>query len=199
MHICTLRIVWVLNSKEKLTARRVFPRLPSTKPPFQNFLTVQEGRFDNFSCGQWSLGQLEVGQEMGRKLSKSPHLLIGPLMEDDGGSPRNCLTAFESIVCTNHGHTRWAPASYKWSYNPYKWPYKWLTVLITLVIGVINPVITGRGSTLYSLNSFSLLISGAKKNISALSFFLVKAFMGKVLDGKDPTIFAACKLTTRQT
>ena len=45
--------------------------------------------------------------------------------------------------------TRWAPSSYKWSYNPYKWPYKWLTVLITLVIGVINPVITGRGPTLY--------------------------------------------------
>ena len=39
--------------------------------------------------------------------------------------------------------------SYKWSYNPYKWPYKWLTVLITLVIGVLNPVITGRGPTLY--------------------------------------------------
>ena len=46
-------------------------------------------------------------------------------------------------------HTRWAPSSYKWSYNLYKWPYKWLTVLITLVIGVINPVITGRGPTLY--------------------------------------------------
>ena len=44
-----------------------------------------------------------------------------------------------------------APSSYKWSYNPYKWPYKWLTVLITLVIGVINPVITGRGPTLYVL------------------------------------------------
>ena len=46
--------------------------------------------------------------------------------------------------------TRWSPASYKWSYNPCKWPYKsykWLTVLITLVIGVINPVITGRGPT----------------------------------------------------
>ena len=41
--------------------------------------------------------------------------------------------------------TRWAPSSYEWSYNPYKWPYKWLTVLITLVIGVINPVITGSG------------------------------------------------------
>ena len=46
------------------------------------------------------------------------------------------------------GSTRWAPSSYKWSYNPYKWPYKWLTVLITLVIGVINPVITGGGPTL---------------------------------------------------
>ena len=45
--------------------------------------------------------------------------------------------------------TRWAPSSYKWSYNPSKWPYKWLTVLITLVIRVINPVITGRGPTLY--------------------------------------------------
>jgi len=43
--------------------------------------------------------------------------------------------------------TRWGPSSYK-LYNPYKWPYKWLTVLITLVIGVINPVITGRGPTL---------------------------------------------------
>ena len=21
--------------------------------------------------------------------------------------------------------TRWAPSSYKWSWNPYKWPYKW--------------------------------------------------------------------------
>ena len=47
-----------------------------------------------------------------------------------------------------HQPTRWAPSSYKWSYNPYKWPYKWLTVLITLVIGVINPDITGRGPTL---------------------------------------------------
>ena len=45
--------------------------------------------------------------------------------------------------------TRWAPSSYKWRYNPYKWPYEWLPVLIALVIGVINPVITGRGPTLY--------------------------------------------------
>ena len=30
----------------------------------------------------------------------------------------------------------------------YKWPYKWLTVLITLVLGVMSPVITGRGAHL---------------------------------------------------
>ena len=35
-------------------------------------------------------------------------------------------------------YTRWAPAGYKWSYNPYKWPYKWVTGVITLFI-------TGRG------------------------------------------------------
>ena len=38
---------------------------------------------------------------------------------------------------------------YKWSYNPYKWPYKWVTGVITLLIGVINLVINGRGPTLY--------------------------------------------------
>ena len=31
------------------------------------------------------------------------------------------------------------------SYNPYKWPYKWVTGVITLLIGVITPLITGRG------------------------------------------------------
>ena len=40
--------------------------------------------------------------------------------------------------------TRWAPTSYKWSYNPCKWPYKWVTGVITLPIGVITPFITGR-------------------------------------------------------
>ena len=41
--------------------------------------------------------------------------------------------------------TRWAPKSYKWSYNNYKWPDKWVTGAITLLIGVITPLITGRG------------------------------------------------------
>ena len=40
------------------------------------------------------------------------------------------------------------PASYKWSYKPYKWPYKWATGVITLLIGVITPFITSRGPTL---------------------------------------------------
>ena len=40
--------------------------------------------------------------------------------------------------------TRWAPTSYKLSYNPYKWPYKWVTGVIPLLIGVITQFITGR-------------------------------------------------------
>ena len=47
--------------------------------------------------------------------------------------------------------TRRAPTIYKWSYNPYKWPYKWVTGVITLLIGVINLVINGRGPTLYPI------------------------------------------------
>ena len=44
--------------------------------------------------------------------------------------------------------TRWAPTSYKWSYKPYKWPYKWVTGVITLLMELITPLITGRGPTL---------------------------------------------------
>ena len=39
----------------------------------------------------------------------------------------------------------WAPDSYKWSYDPYKWLYKRVTGVRTLLIGVITPLITGRG------------------------------------------------------
>ena len=43
--------------------------------------------------------------------------------------------------------TRWAPTSYKRSYNPYKWPYKWVTEVITPISGVIviTLLITGGG------------------------------------------------------
>ena len=47
-------------------------------------------------------------------------------------------------------YTRWAPTSYKWSYNPYKWPYKWVTGVITPISEVITLLITGRGPTLYT-------------------------------------------------
>ena len=40
---------------------------------------------------------------------------------------------------------------------PYKWPYKWLTALITLVIGVINPVITGSGAHLVPTSHWSVV------------------------------------------
>ena len=36
-----------------------------------------------------------------------------------------------------HDFARWAPTSYKWSYNPYQWPYKWLTG--TLLMWIISP------------------------------------------------------------
>ena len=51
--------------------------------------------------------------------------------------------------CNIYIYTRWAPTSYKWSYNPYKWPYKWITGVITLLVEVITPLITSRGPTLY--------------------------------------------------
>jgi len=44
-----------------------------------------------------------------------------------------------------NGYARWARTSYKWSYNLYKWPYKWVTGVITLLIGVITPFKTDRG------------------------------------------------------
>ena len=52
-----------------------------------------------------------------------------------------------TLTCVFFGvfYTRWAPTIYKWSCNPYKWPYKWVTGVITLLIGVITPFITGRG------------------------------------------------------
>ena len=61
---------------------------------------------------------------------------------DDGRCPSQLKVPESEGGCPP---ARWAPSSYKWSYNPYKWPYKWLTVLIALVIGVINPVITRSG------------------------------------------------------
>ena len=58
----------------------------------------------------------------------------------------SCLRAFQGIPPKNNvNYTRWAPTSYKWRYNPYKWPYKWVTGVITLLIEVIIPFRTSRG------------------------------------------------------
>ena len=39
--------------------------------------------------------------------------------------------------------TRWAPAGYIWSYNPYKWPCKWISlgVITYSLIGALNIVV----------------------------------------------------------
>ena len=47
---------------------------------------------------------------------------------------------------------RWAPTSYKWSYNPNQWPYKWVTGVISPYLHEIFPPIYNdrRGrATLY--------------------------------------------------
>ena len=47
------------------------------------------------------------------------------------------LAEFEELrMCP----TRWAPTSYKWSCDLYKWPYKWITGVTTPISGVITLV-----------------------------------------------------------
>ena len=149
------------------------PRTSWPKGQDFNFFVCQVS-FLRFACLRclvfWKKTPQKNGGEIfmvtyhGRIREKSPYnkciQVLGELSYISG--PKQCFTHWKfNIVPENGGplesrkflleitiFTRWAPASYKWSYNPYKWPYKWLTVLITLVIGVINPVITGRGPTL---------------------------------------------------
>ena len=56
--------------------------------------------------------------------------------------------------------TRWAPPSYKWSCNPYEWPYKWVTGVITPLMGVITPLITGRGPPCRNFGEFFCGMTG---------------------------------------
>ena len=65
-------------------------------------------------------------------------------------------------------HTRWAPTSYKLSYNPYKWSVKWVSGVITLPIGIISPFITSRGPP---CRYFSRYIYMAKKFSSEVHMF----------------------------
>ncbi len=65
---------------------------------------------------------------------------------------------------------------YKWSYNPYKWPYKWVTGVITLLIGVISPFITCSGPLCRKLNmdppeGVLFLYSYSYKHISFMLHF----------------------------
>lgn len=49
-----------------------------------------------------------------------------------------------SISKTLHLGTTWAPTSYKWSANPYKWICKLVSRVITPLLGVETPVIEDR-------------------------------------------------------
>ena len=42
-------------------------------------------------------------------------------------SPLRILVRHHQKMIMHVFSTRWAPTSYKLSYNPYKWPYKWVT------------------------------------------------------------------------
>ena len=66
--------------------------------------------------------------------------------------------------------TRRAPTIYKWSYNPYKWPYKWVTGVITLLIGVINLVINGRGPTLYPICIYIYIFASVNTSFLHVAF-----------------------------
>ena len=78
--------------------------------------------------GNEDLNHAGVGEKMGDSCcSQSPNIYTRKIQE----CPR-----------------RWAPISYKWSYNPYKLPYKWVTGVITPISGVITLLIAGRGPTL---------------------------------------------------
>ena len=46
------------------------------------------------------------------------------------------MGVYQNEVFNVSTNARWDPASYTWSYNPYKWPYKWVTAAITLLIGL---------------------------------------------------------------
>ena len=56
---------------------------------------------------------------------------------------RFCFNLFHVVFCSGQC-TRWAPTTYKWSYNLHEWPYKWITGVTTPISGVIL-LITGRG------------------------------------------------------
>lgn len=59
--------------------------------------------------------------------------------------------------------TRWAPTTYKWGYNPYKWSDRWVTGVInrTLLVNITTSFITG-----FSPRARLNLVPRAQKNQS---------------------------------
>jgi len=70
---------------------------------------------------------------------------IWPYIETEDGGRSKGLSGKGGTLPQGTTTTRQAPTSHKWSYNLYKWPYKWVTGVITLLIGGITPFINDRG------------------------------------------------------
>ena len=109
--------------------------------------------FENPDCqAAMTESWLQISQKKWRELSMEPHRQ--DLSKKSSAAP--ALQAWSKIVKWSNESvaalvSRWAPTIYKWTSNPYKWPYKWVAGVITLLIGVITPVISGRGPTLLNM------------------------------------------------
>ena len=92
--------------------------------------------------------------------------------------------------------TRWAPTSYKWSYNQ---PYRWVTVVLTPANGVITLLLIGRGppcmcnpclmqkDTIIRKQKFSLEVQLTKQSARSLGCSIRSGFpiLPRALEVKD--------------
>ena len=77
---------------------------------------------------------------------KAAHQKLPKALHSSCAGPSHCKCTLSNLISSalktkplsKDAGTRWAPASCKWSYKPYKWPYRWVTLVITQLI-------TGRG------------------------------------------------------
>ena len=82
------------------------------------------------------------------------------------------------LVCfhveKNHRIYNMGPYQLRVELQPYKWPYKWVTGVITLLIGDISPFITGRGPLCLCFDvpssELSYFISSYRYSLLALTF-----------------------------
>ena len=72
---------------------------------------VKQPRIETVFCGVWTCVVCFDGSET----FSGPHVV------------RREESLAEGFQEMGNRTTRWAPTSYTWSYNPFKWPYNWVT------------------------------------------------------------------------